>query len=143
MTWSLIIIIILISIFILVITCLPTGVVEWILSKFELHSKLESENVTVSINGNSIEGNQKTQIIDSFNEATFLEKYSIQPGTEELYLNPEDSGSPVIIDAKEGKRDVKIFLFHYRNHVNVVKQYKTKVVSYSLLSEDLLSGNDK
>lgn len=137
MTWAVILPLILFSLFKIVVTSLPTGAVEWIFSKFGVHSKLNEADVTVTINGITLEGEDKAEIIKAFNDATFLEKQYIWPGTEHLYLNPEDSGTPLIIHTKRGKMDVKILLFRYPDHVDVVKQYKKKVVAYSLLASDL------
>ena len=135
MTWTVIISLTLFSLFKIVVTCLPTGVVEWILKKFELHSKVNCENSTVFSNGKIIEGKEKMQIIHSFNEGTFLEKHYIWPGTEEHYLVRDDIGPPVIIKVNEGKKMVKVSLFLYKDRVDVVKEYKKKILSYSLLSD--------
>jgi len=137
MTWAVILPIILFSLFKIAITSLPTGAIEWIFSKFGVHSKLNDADVTVTINGITLEGEDKAEIIKAFNEATFLEKQYVWPGTEQSYLNPEDSGTPLTILTKRGKMDVKILLFRYPDHVDVVKQYKKKVVAYSLLANDL------
>lgn len=135
MTWAVIISLTLFSIFKIVVTCLPTGAVEWILKKFELHSKVNYENSSVTANGHIIEGKEKIQIIHFFNEGTFLEKHYIWPGTEEHYLVREDSGPPIIINVNEGKKKVKVSLFLYKDRVDVVKEYKKKILSYSMLSD--------
>lgn len=135
MTWAVIIPLTLFSLFKIVVTCLPTGVVEWILRKFELHSEISCENSSVLVNGQIIEGKEKIQILNSFNEATFLEKHYIWPGTEEHYLVRDDSGPPVVINVNEGKKTVKVSLFLYKDRVDVVKEYKKKILSYSLLSD--------
>lgn len=135
MTWAVIISLTLFSLFKIIVTCLPTGAVEWILKKFALHSEISYENSTVLINGEIIEGKEKIQILNSFNEATYLEKHYIWPGTEEHYLVRDDSGPPVIIKVNEGKKKVKVSLFLYKDRVDVVKEYKKKILSYSLLSD--------
>lgn len=136
MTWT-IISIILISLLKILITCLPTGPVEWLIRKFETHSKLGDENITLSIDGRRLEGGDKMKVINDFNEAIFLKKHYIFPGTEELYLNRENSDSPIVIETKRGKKDVKLFVYRYKDRVDVVKQFKKKLVAYSLMSESL------
>ncbi|MEH7378356.1 YfmQ family protein [Neobacillus drentensis] len=136
MTWA-VISIILLSIVKILMTCLPTGPVEWLIRKFEIHSKLSEPNVSVTIDGKLLVGKDKIQVIHSFNEATFLKQHYIFPGTEELYLHPENSETPIVIDTKSGKKDVRLFVFSYNDHIDVVKQYKKKVVAYSLLSDHL------
>ena len=121
----------------LVLTCLPSGVVEWISAKFEVHSKLSGENADVTIGGKRLEGQDKKEVIQHFNEAVFMEKYYIFPGDEHLYLHPKDSGTPVVIDTKKGKKDVRLWIFAYNDRVDVVKQYKKKVVAYCLQSDIL------
>ncbi|MEH7120118.1 YfmQ family protein [Neobacillus vireti] len=136
MTWT-IIIIILISLLKIIPTCLPTGSVEWLIKKFETHSKLSEETVTLTFGGKRLEGEAKNKVIKDFNEAIFLKKLYIFPGTEELYLNPENSEPPLIIDTKRGKNEVKLFLYRYNDRIDVVKRDKKKVMAYSLLSENL------
>jgi len=129
--------IILISLLKILVTCLPTGTVEWLTKKFETHSKLNVENITLTVNGEHLEGEDKNKVITDFNDSIFLKKQYIFPGTEEVFLNPEDSETPIIIDTKTGKKDVRLFLYRYNDRVDVVKQYKNKLVAYSLLSENL------
>ena len=80
------------------------------------------------------EGSEKARIVHSFNKATFLEKYYIWQGTEDLYFNPESNKTPFIIQTHRGKTDVKLWLFCYNDRVDVVKKYEKKVVAYSLRS---------
>lgn len=47
MTWT-IVLLILMSLVKIVLTCLPTGVMEWLLSKFAVHAKLSDENAVLS-----------------------------------------------------------------------------------------------
>ncbi|KEK21703.1 YfmQ family protein [Bacillus gaemokensis] len=112
----------------IVVSSLPTSVVESFISKFELHPQLNDTAVTVTIDGKRLEGEDKIQIIDHFNEAIFLEKY---------YFPPQSSGTPVIIETKRGKNDMRFSVYSYNDHVDVVKQYKKKVVAYSLRSKSL------
>ncbi|KKB72519.1 MULTISPECIES: YfmQ family protein [Bacillus] len=137
MTWLFVTMLILMSLVKLVLTCLPSGVVEWISAKFEVHSKLSGENADVTIGGKRLEGQDKKEVIQHFNEAIFMEKYYIYPGDEHLYLHPKDSGTPVVIDTKKGKKDVRLWIFAYNDRVDVVKQYKKKVVAYCLQSDIL------
>ncbi|UOY88038.1 YfmQ family protein [Bacillus glycinifermentans] len=137
MTWLFVTMLILMSLVKLVLTCLPSGVVEWISAKFEVHSKLSGENADVTIGGKRLEGQDKKEVIQHFNDAIFMEKYYIYPGDEHLYLHPKDSGTPVVIDTKKGKKDVRLWIFTYDDRVDVVKQYKKKVVAYCLQSDIL------
>ncbi|PFE05282.1 hypothetical protein COE15_05570 [Bacillus cereus] len=112
----------------IVVTSMPTSVIESIIGRFELHPQLNNEAVTVTIDGKRLEGEEKIQIVDYFNEAIFLEKY---------YFPPHSSGTPLVIDTKKGKNDVRFSVYRYDDHVDVVKQYKKKVVAYSLRSKSL------
>ncbi|WP_026568522.1 YfmQ family protein [Bacillus sp. UNC41MFS5] len=136
MTWAVVSIIIISTIKILV-TCLPTGPVEWLIKKFEIHSKLNETDVTITIDGKNLAGEDKLQVIHYFNEATYLKQHYIYPGTEELFLHPENSHTPLVIDTKSGKNDVRLFVFRYNDRIDVVKQYKKKVIAYSLSSDHL------
>lgn len=115
----------------------PSAAVAWVLSKFELHKKLDSKDVTVTFNGKDLEEEDKIIFIDYFNKAIFLKKYYIFPGNEKLFLQPETNVLPFVINVKRGNQDVNFFIFNYDNHVDVVKKYKEKVISYSLSSEYL------
>lgn len=55
MTWA-IVMLILMSLVKIVLTCLPTGVIEWLLGKFEVHAKLSDENASLSLDGKRLEG---------------------------------------------------------------------------------------
>ncbi|MBT2655623.1 YfmQ family protein [Bacillus sp. ISL-18] len=136
MIWT-IISIILLSLVKILITCLPTGSVNWLIRKFETHSKLNEENLTLTIDGKPLEGDNKTKVINEFNEAIFLKKHYIFPGTEELFLNPDTSEPPLVIDTKRGKKEIKLVLYRYHDHIDVVKQDKKKIIAYSLLSDNL------
>lgn len=126
-TWF-IVSLILVCVIKIIVTSLPTSVVDSLLRKFELHPKLSDATVTVTIDGERLEGEDKMQVIHHFNEALFLEKY---------YAPPANSGTPLIIDTKNGKNDVRLFVYSYNDHVDVFKQYKKKVVAYSLRSDVL------
>jgi len=115
----------------------PSAAVAWGLSKIELHKKLDSKDVTVTFNGRDLEEEEKIRFTDYFNKASFLKKHYIFPGNEKLFLQPESNVTPFVINIKRGKKDVNFFVFSYDNHVDVVKKYKEKVVSYSISSEYL------
>ncbi|KOS69331.1 hypothetical protein AEA09_12680 [Lysinibacillus contaminans] len=117
----------------------PSALVAWVLRKFELHPELDSKDVTVTFNGKHLEEEEKIRFTDYFNEANFLKKHYIFPGNEKLFLNPETNITPFVINVKRGKKDVNFFVYSSDNHVDVVKQYKEKVVSYSLNSDDLIN----
>ncbi|MGG4487964.1 YfmQ family protein [Metabacillus idriensis] len=137
MTLAVLISLILMSAIKIVMTCLPTFSVDWLISKFEVHSKLSASNSTVTINGKSLKDEGKIQVINDFNEAVFIKKYYIYRGNENLFLHPENGGTPIVIDAKKGKKDVRIFVYSYKDHVYVVKRFKKKIAAYSLLSDRL------
>ncbi|MCM3738579.1 YfmQ family protein [Bacillus cytotoxicus] len=112
----------------LVLTSLPSSVVESFTNKFQLHPKLDDTTVTITIDGKTLEDEDKVQVIDQFNQALFLEKY---------YFPPQSSGTPLVINTKRGKKDVSFSIYSYNDHVDVIKQYKKKVVAYSLRSDSL------
>ncbi|MFD0050087.1 YfmQ family protein [Actinomycetes bacterium NPDC127524] len=121
----------------ILISCLPSDAVKWLTGKFEIHSKLNDANTVVTFDGQRLKDEDTAQVIDFFNKGTFLEKYYIFPGNEQMFLHPENGGTPIIIDTKKGKKNVRLFLYSNSNHVDVVKQYKKKVVAYSLRSDSL------
>ena len=137
MTWPVLILTIILSLLKLLVTCLPTDAVNWIMSKFKIHSEISDTDAIVTFDGKRLEGEDKIQVLNYFNEAKFLKKNHIFPGNEKLFLHPENSGTPIIMDVKRGKNDVRLYVYIYNDHVDVVKQYKNKVVAYSLLSESL------
>lgn len=136
MTWTVIISLV-IGVIIKMVLSPPSIVVEWVVNKFALHPKLNSKNVTVTFNGKYLEEEEKIRFTDYFNEALFLKKHYIFPGNEKLFLHPENNLTPFVISVESGKKDVNIFVYRYDDHVDVVKQCKKKVVSYSLSSEYL------
>jgi hypothetical protein len=119
------------------ITSSPSAVVEWISSRFALHPKLNSKDVTVTYIGKHLEEEGKIRLIDYFNEATFLKQYDIFPGNEKLFLHPETNVTPFVINLKRGKKDSKILVYCFADYVYVVKQYNKKVVAYNLRSDHL------
>jgi len=137
MTWIVILSIVLVSALKLAITCLPTPVVEWILNKFKVHSTLQTENISLVIDGKSIEGEEKETFIRMFNEATFIKQHYIYPGNEHYFLQPESGQTPIVVTTTIGKKEVTIFVFCYRDRVDVVKQMKKKVIAYSIFSDEI------
>ncbi|WP_226556420.1 YfmQ family protein [Priestia aryabhattai] len=137
MTWIVLLSIILVSTLKILITCLPTPVVKWLMTKFQLHPTLDDQNVTVTVDGKHLEGKDKMQVIDYFNKATFLKQYYVHEGNKDYYKHLEDSETPLVIDTKKGKNDVRLCVYSYHDHVDVVKQYKRKIIAYSLLSDHL------
>lgn len=69
--------------------------------------------------------------------AQFPKCNHIFPGNEDMFLHPENGSTPIIIDTKKGKKDIKHFLFNYNDHIEVVKQYKNKLFAYSPRSENM------
>nr|WP_144527992.1 YfmQ family protein [Peribacillus simplex] len=137
MTLPVLVLTIILSLLKILVSCLPTDAVNWIISKFKIHSEISDENAIVTLDGKRLEGEEKIQVINYFNNARFLKKNHIFPGNEQLFLHPENSGTPLVIDTKRSKKDVRLFVYIYNDHVDVVKQYKKKVISYSLLSDSL------
>lgn len=127
----------LIGIIIKMVMSPPSSVVGWILSKFSIHPKLVLNEITVSYNEKHLEEEEKTRFTNYFNEARLLKQYDVFPGNEKLFLQPETNATPFVINIKRGKQDVNIFVFCYADYVDVVKQFKKKVVSYRLRSDDL------
>ncbi|PFO65793.1 hypothetical protein COC58_17360 [Bacillus cereus] len=126
-TWFIVMLVVF-GAFKIIVSSLPNSVIESIISKYETHPQLEEENATVTINGNNLEGEQKSKIIHDFNEGLFLDRY---------YAPPYNEGTPLIINAKRGKKDFVFYIYSHEEHVDVVKQYKKKVVAYSLRSKNL------
>nr|WP_076370789.1 YfmQ family protein [Peribacillus simplex] len=137
MTLPVLILTIFLSLLKILVSCLPTDAVNWIISKFKIHSEISDENAIVTFDGKRLEGEEKIQVINYFIYARFLKKNHIFPGNEQLFLHPENSGTPLVIDTKRSPKDVRLFVYIYNDHVDVVKQYKKKVISYSLLSDSL------
>ena len=137
MTTTAIIITIILSVIKLLASCLPTSTVNWILKKFELHFELSHANTSLTIQGKRLEGEDKQQVIEHYNEAKFLKKQHIFPGNERLFLQREDGGTPLIVDTKQGKKDIRLHVFIYNDRIDVVKQYKKKLAAYTLSSDNL------
>ncbi|MEH7177931.1 YfmQ family protein [Neobacillus vireti] len=136
MTWT-VLLWLLIGIIIKMVMSPPSAVVGWIVNKIALHPKLILNEVTVTYNEHHLEEEEKIRFIDYFNEARLLKQYDVFPGNEKFFLHPETNVSPFVINIKRGKKDINIFVFCYADHVDVVKQFNKKVVSYRLRSDNL------
>lgn len=115
----------------------PSAVVAWGLSKFELHPHLDTKDVKITFNGKHLEEEEKNRFTDYFNKSNFLKKHDIFPGNEKLFLHPVTNVTPFVINVKNRKKEINFFVYRSDNHVDVVKQYKEKVFSYSLSSDYL------
>jgi hypothetical protein len=140
MTWT-IALTVLLGIVLKMVMSPPSAVVDWIFSKFALHPKLNSKDVSVTYLEKHLEEEEKTRLIENFNDATFLKQYDIFPGKENLFLQPETPVTPFVITVKRGKKDCKIFVYCSVDYVYVVKQSNKKVVAYDLRSEKLQKFN--
>ncbi|MCT1904869.1 YfmQ family protein [Oceanobacillus sojae] len=136
MTWTFVLIIIA-GIIVKFLTSPPSALVGWFLDKFELHPKIDAADSTVLFDGEYLDEDEKSRFIDSFNKAQFLNKNHIFPGKEELFLHPETNSTPYIVHFKKKKKEMTFHVFSYDNHVDVVKQWKKKMASYTLNSEYL------
>lgn len=136
MVWT-ILFLILISLVKVLPTVLPLGAVEWIMGKFATHTKLDDHKVSVTIDNHYLDHEEKKVFIKYFNEAIFMEKYYIYPGTEQSFLPPEKNGKHIIIDAEMGKNSVTLYLYNGKNSIDVVKQFRKKVIAYNIHSENL------
>ncbi|MGE7666955.1 YfmQ family protein [Ureibacillus composti] len=136
MTWTAALIV-LGGILLKLLTSPPSAVVGWVVSKFALHPKIDSNYITVTYNGRQLNKEDQDQLVDYFNEALFLERYHIFPGNEELVLHPETDVIPYIMTFKKGKKEVTFFVYNYDDHVDIVKQRKKKVASYRITSDEL------
>lgn len=115
----------------------PSAVVAWGLSKFALHPHLDTKDVMITFNGKHLEEEEKNRFTDYFNKSSFLKKHDIFPGNEKLFLHPVTSVTPFVINVKNRKKEINFFVYSSDNHVDVVKQCKEKVSSYSLSSDYL------
>ncbi|MBE7119045.1 YfmQ family protein [Bacillus cereus] len=130
-TWFIVMLVVF-GAFKIIVSSLPNSVIESIISRYETHPQLEEENVTITFNGNDLKGEDKQQIIHDFNEGLFLDRY---------YAPPHNEGTPIIINAKRGKKDFIFYIYSHEEHVDVVKQHKKKVVAYSLRSKNLQNSD--
>lgn len=125
--------------FIKFITSPPNIVVGWALKKFELHQQLDSNQTTITYNGNNLGEEAKLQFTSYFNESTFLKKHYIFPGHEKLFLEPKTDIPPFVVNVTKGNKIIQYLVYSTDGNVEVVKQYKKKVIAYSVHSEKLLN----
>ncbi|GGH84269.1 YfmQ family protein [Pullulanibacillus pueri] len=133
MTWGLIISLVLVFFIKILLSCPPKRWVKWSLDKFELHPKLLITDVTVTYDGRLLKDEEKQHFISEFNNGNFLKRYNIFPGYEEGYLHPENNNTPFIIETAKAR----IMVYRYVDHVDVIKQFKKKVIAYSLHADGL------
>lgn len=119
------------------LTSPPSAVVNWLLSKFSLHPKLNAKDISIIFNGAYVEGEEKIRFMDYFNQALFLDRNHIFPGDEKLFLCPDTPIIPFIIHVKDRKRNMKFYVYCEDDQIFVVKQWKKKVASYNLSSANL------
>lgn len=93
-TWFIVMLVVF-GAFKIIVSSLPNSVIESIISKYETHPQLEEKNATVTINGKILADEKKSKIIHDFNEGLFLDRY---------YAPPHNEGTPLIINAKRGKK---------------------------------------
>ncbi|PAD22294.1 YfmQ family protein [Terribacillus saccharophilus] len=123
MSWVFIVLLIVASLIKVLAASLPSGVVDKVGKRFQLHPKL-SYDVTVKRDGEVLSAEVAQLIIDQFNEASFLEKY---------YYAPAPEGVPFEIETKQGR----FLVYPYTDRVDVFKYQKKKVSSYSLRSQTM------
>lgn len=135
MVWT--IISIAIGTIIIFVSSPTSALVGWFLNKFTLHPKLDSNDITVTFNGTHLGEEEKNRFSEYFNEAEYVKRNHIFPGTEKSFLHPDTAVIPFVINVKSRKKEMNLFLYHYDDHVDVVKQWKKKLASFSLSSEQL------
>ena len=132
MVWTIISIIIFV---IIVFISSPTSaLVGWFISKFALQPKLDPKDITVTFNGTELKEEEKVRFSEQFNEAQFIERNHIFPGTEAAFLQPETDVIPFVVNVKN---EMNLYLYRYEDYIDVVKQSKKKVASFSIKSEQL------
>lgn len=125
MSWVFIVLLIVASLIKVLAASAPSGVVDKVGKRFQLHPKL-SYDVTVKKNGKPLSDEETQLIVDQFNEANFLEKY---------YYAPAPEGVPYEIETAQGR----FLVYPYPDRVDVFKYQKKKVSSYSLRSQTMQS----
>ncbi|MDN4608156.1 YfmQ family protein [Sporosarcina highlanderae] len=135
MIWTIITIVI--GTIIIFITSPTSKLVDWFLNRFAVHPKLDPNEITVTFNGKRLKEEEKNRFSYYFNEAHYVKRNHIFPGTEKSFLQPETAVTPFVINVKSGKKEMNFFLYHYDDHVDVVKQWKKKVSSFTISSEPL------
>jgi hypothetical protein len=85
-----------------------------------VHKKVNQSDETITFKGAHFGEEGKTQVIDFYNNGIMIEKYYIWPGTEDKFQNPENGVAPLKIHCPRKKGDIKLYLFDYTRHVDVV-----------------------
>lgn len=114
----------------IVVSSMPTSMVNAIIRKFELHPTLHIKDVTITKNGEVVEEEEKENILTEFNEGIFLERH---------YFPPSSSGTPLIIEMNDTKKKMSFAVYSYDEYVDVFKTYKKKVIAYRMRSKYLQS----
>lgn len=141
MTVAIVLSIVAVSAIKILITCLPTPVVKLLLNRFATHPEINAEHTIVTVDGKTLEAEYKENIVNSFNKGTFLESYYVHAGNQESFLHPEHNKKPIIIETTIGKQQVKIHVYSFNDHVDIVKTFKKKIVAYSILSDTLQNSS--
>lgn len=74
MTLPVLIVTIILSLLKILVSCLQTDAVNWIISKIKIHSEISGGNAIVTFDGKRLEGEEKTQVINYVNSARFLKE---------------------------------------------------------------------
>ena len=139
MIWT--IIAIAIGVILIFMTSPTSALVGWFLDKFALQPTLEPKDITVTCNGMQLDEEDKIRFTNYFNEAQFVERIHIFPGTEKSFLQPVTNKIPFIINVTSRNKEMSFFLYCNDDDIEVVKQWKKKVASYRLTSEHLQNFN--
>ncbi|MCG7344682.1 YfmQ family protein [Sporosarcina sp. ACRSL] len=126
-----------IGVILIFITSPTSALVGWFLRQFSLHPQLDPKEITVSYNGRYLGEEEKDRFSKYFNEAQFIERHHIFPGTEKSFLQPDTNVIPFVINVTSRNKEMNFIIYPYKDHVDVVKQWKKKVASFSLQSEQL------
>ncbi|MBC3730249.1 YfmQ family protein, partial [Bacillus pumilus] len=59
----------------LLVTSLPSGVVERLFSRYAVHAKVTSDQTTIMFEDRPLDDQQASDIIQHFNDAIFIERY--------------------------------------------------------------------
>lgn len=104
-----------------------------IITRMELHNQLDANVGVVSAGGRQLEGLDKLKIINDYNQAVFMRRYDSPP---------LPAVEPIVIDTKQGTAGLKLSLYVYSGHVDVLKQRKKRYVAFRLwYSDQRNSGN--
>lgn len=125
MTVWFVVLLVVFGLFKIIVTSMPNSFIESLSKKFELHPTLKEDEVTIKRNDKEIQGEEKSNILHAFNDATFVERY---------YFPPQNHTTAIVIYTK---KNVIFSLYQHEEHIDVIKQYKKKIVGYRILSKTL------